>query len=306
VSRQPVQRAPRRRLPPLHTLAAFDAAARHGSFMRAADELCITQSALSQRIRALEDFLRVKLFRRMVRRVDLTAEGAWLAPRVTEMLGALERSCADLGRETPSTRLTVSSVSSFARSWLVPRVGAFVRDNPQLELRVLSNNGFARTVPQDVDAAILWGVPTNWPGMVAFKFMNMNLFPVCSPELRRGPQALRRPEDLRHVPLLPHSRRNYWPAWLALANLGGMPVTYGPEYDDASLALEAAIHGQGVCMSNEALAGDEIRAGRLIRLFRIALPSDNSYYLVCREAMVEDPKVVCLREWLARAGAKLR
>lgn len=134
MTRATVTRPLQRRLPPLHTLTAFDAAARRGSFTNAADELCITQSAVSQRIRVLEEFLRCKLFRRLIRRVELTQAGAQLAPFVSGMLGSLEQACQGLERNRPSTRLTLSVVSSFASRWLVPRLGGFTTEHPQLDI----------------------------------------------------------------------------------------------------------------------------------------------------------------------------
>lgn len=136
--------------------------------------------------------------------------------------------------------------------------------------------------------------------MTVFKFMSIELFPVCTPEMMRGSAGLRRPKELRSHPLLRHSRRNYWPAWLDLVGLSDLAVTYGPEFDDASLAMDGVLHGQGACISNHALAGDLIAARRLVRPFRRGLPSDNSYYLLCRDSMADNPRVAALREWLVR------
>ena len=294
------KRESRRHLPPLQSLAAFDAAARLGSFTQAADELCVTQSAVSQRIRALEEFVQCPLFRRLTRRVELTAQGAQLAPRIAELLDGLQLACADLGRTPAKTQLTLSVVSSFASRWLVPRIGEFTRAHPHLELHLLTNSGFARTLPDEVDAAILWGRSADWPEFAVCEFVRADLFPVCSPALLKAPQPAP-PADLIHHVLLRHRRRNYWPGWLALAGVGRLHFVYGPEFDNASLALEAAVHGQGVCISNLVLAGDLIATGRLVRPFAAVLPSDSSYFLVHRKGE-QDSKVSVLRDFLVRNG----
>ncbi len=302
MDRAVVKRASRRHLPPLQSLAAFDAAVRHGSFTQAADELCVTQSAVSQRIRALEDFLQCPLFRRLTRRVELTPRGVELAPRIAELLDGLQLACSELGRTPGKTQLTVSVVSSFASRWLVPRLGRFTQAHPKLDVHLLTNSGFARTLPDEVDAAILWGWPGDWPGLAACKFMPADLFPVCVPALVEGPRRLARPADLRRHVLLRHRRRNYWPNWLALAGVGRLQFVYGPEFDNASLTLEAALHGQGVAISNMVLAGDQIAAGRLVRPFAATLPSEHAYYLVCRKSAEQEPKVAALRDFLVRSG----
>ncbi|AWK87252.1 transcriptional regulator GcvA [Azospirillum thermophilum] len=291
-----------RRLPPLNALRTFEAAARHLSFTRAAEELHVTQAAVSHQIKALEEWLGMPLFRRMNRALVLTEAGqAYLAP-VAESLDTLAQATDRLFRKDGSGALTISTMPSFAAKWLVLRLPRFQAEHPELDVRLQSTAQLVDFTRQDVDVAIRFG-RGDWPGLKAERLLTEEVFAVCSPALRDGDPPIRRPEDLRHHTLLHDDYRISWAIWCEAAGVG-MDVTRGVRFDDSSLTLQAAITGGGVALARGALVADDLAAGRLVRLFDIALPGDLAYWLVAPPHYFQRPKVRVFRDWLFReAGA---
>lgn len=287
----------RRRLPPLNALLAFEAAARHLSFTEAAEELYVTQAAISHQVKALEEHLGVKLFRRLNRALRLTDEGQAYLPAVREALDRLNEATARLRASDVRGTLTVSVLPSFAARWLVPRLGRFREIHPEIDVRVAPTAelvDFART---DVDVGIRYG-RGQYPGLKADRLLEEEIFPVCSPALLTGPSPLRQPQDLCHYTLLHDERHDGWRAWLLAAGVEGVDPTRGPIFTDSGMLIQAAVAGQGVALGRQALAAADLRAGRLVRIFDLNLPTEFAYYFVCPEATADWPKIRAFREWL--------
>ena len=294
-----------RRLPPLHTLRAFEAAARNLSFTGAAEELNVTQSAVSQQIRQLEDQVGVPLFRRLTRGLALTDEGRLLLPVVRDSFDRLGAAFDLLHSGEMQRVLVVSVLSSFASKWLVPRLGRFRRLHPQIEISLYPSPAVPDFARADVDVAILWG-DGEWPGLKVTKFLDEEIFPVCAPALRDGKPPLRAPADLRRHTLLRSATHDFWRHWLDAAGLPDVTPGQGPVFDDSSMMIEAAVDGLGVGLARGALAADDLAAGRLVKPFKPALPSPLAYYLVCPEGAAQRPKIASFRQWLlAEAGATM-
>jgi LysR family glycine cleavage system transcriptional activator len=293
------------RLPPLIAVRYFEAAARHLSFTKAAQELHVTHSAVSHQIKALEEWLGVPLFRRLNRSLMLTEAGQAYARPVRESLEKLgEASRALRSREQTGT-LTVSVLPSFAAKFLVPRLGGFRRAHADIDVRISANERLVDFAREDVDVAIRYG-RGNWPGLRVDRLVRENIFPVCSPQLLAGPIALRVPADLLQHTLMHESDwpESMWGRWLADAGVKAEQLKPSLSFNYSSLMIQAAIDGLGVALSQEALVRDDLASGRLVRPFNIDMPGDYAYYVVTPEAGAERPKVKAFREWLlAEIGA---
>lgn len=292
-----------RRLPPLNALRAFEAAARHLSFAGAAAELHVTPAAVSHQVKALEDHLGVKLFRRLNRAVRLTEQGQACLPGLRD---AFDRLAAAVERARAPVRggvLTVSASPSFASKWLVPRLDRFRERHPDIDLRISASMHLVDFAREDVHVGLRYGTG-HYPGLHVELLMRNEVFPLCSPVLLRGRRALKRPEDLRHHTLL-HDDASVrdescpdWPMWLRAAGVTDIDATRGPRFDHASMALDAAIAGRGVALTQGVLAGDDLAAGRLVRPFALTFPVEFSYYVVCPPSLRDDPKVAAFRKWV--------
>ncbi|MFQ6021798.1 MAG: transcriptional regulator GcvA [Acidiferrobacterales bacterium] len=286
------------RLPPLNAIHTFEAAARHLSFHRAAEELHVTPSAVSHQIRSLEDFLGVRLFHRLPRQVVLTTEGqAYLPPiraALDQIKAATERVVGGTGP------LTMTVAPPFATGWLVPRLSRFQAQNPDIEVRLslVTSTELVDFARSDVDLAIRSG-RGNWPGLSSHRLIGEELVPVCSPALLEGLHPLKRPEDLRNFTLL-HAlpRITQWQMWVNAAGVTGVDVYRGPKFHNTPLALDAALAGLGIAIADRRLVARELESGRLIQPFDIVLPSESAYYLVYPEETADNPKIAAFRGWL--------
>jgi LysR family glycine cleavage system transcriptional activator len=286
-----------RRLPPLNALRAFEAAARHLSFTRAAGELHVTQAAISHQIKGLEERLGVALFRRLNRRLRLTEAGQTLFPPVGEALDAIADALGRLDAAETAGILTISTMDSLAAGWLVPRLGRFRRANPDIDVRITTSDQLADFAGDGVDMAIRYG-RGDWPGLSVERLMTEEVFPVCSPALlERGP-ALGEPADLAHHVLLHDELREDWRMWLMAAGADIVDWRRGPGYFHSNLVVQAAIAGEGVALGRSVLVADGLAEGRLVRPFDVSLPVEFAYYVVCPEAFAERPKVKAFRQWL--------
>lgn len=292
-------------LPPLNALRAFDAAARHLSFTLAAAELHVTQAAISHQIKALEQSLGIALFRRANRRLTLSEAGQAYLPAVRQAFDALVVATARLRAQDSRGRLTLSTLSSFAARWLVPRLGKFMRAHPEIDLRISPGDALVNFRRDDVDVAIRYG-RGRYAGLHSVRLMTEDLFPVCSPRLLAGPTPLRAPEDLRRHLLLHDDNESGWRNWLLAAGVDGIDLTRGPLYMDSGMLIEAAINGDGVALARGALARDALASGKLQRPFHLRLPAEYAYYFVCPEESAERPRVVALRDWLVGEAAAER
>jgi LysR family transcriptional regulator, glycine cleavage system transcriptional activator len=290
-------------LPSLNGLRAFDAAARHLSFTRAAAELHVTQTAISHQIRRLEAQLGVRLFVRRNRALMLTREAQGYLPAVRSAFEDLRRATARLQRGDRDGLLTVSTTASLAAKWLVSRVAAFQDAHPAIEVRITTSAHLVDFRREEVDMAVRYG-HGSWPGLRAHWLMAEDIFPVCSPALLRR-KPLRRPEDLAHHTLL-HATvaREDWQLWLTAA---GQPVSLalrrGLTFDQSFMALQAAIDGLGVALGRSHLVETDLAAGRLVVPFDLVLPADAGFYVVAPEETADTPKIALFRDWLMRSVA---
>jgi LysR family transcriptional regulator, glycine cleavage system transcriptional activator len=292
-----------RRLPPLNSLRAFEAAARHLSFTKAAEELHVTPAAISHQIKALEDHLRVKLFRRLNRAVMLTDAGQACLPGLSEAFDRIAAVLERLRVQDCGGPLTVSTSPAFAAKWLVPRLERFQERCPEIDVRVSAAMRLIDFAREDVDVAIRYG-PGRYPSLLSELLLTNEVVPVCAPALLENSRPLRVPQDLRHHTLLhddtPTSDAAYpnWAMWLRAAGVEGVEPLRGPRFDYAGLALEAAAVGRGVALALSTIAAADLVAGRLVRPFAVAVPIPFAYYVVCPEATAGRPKVEAFRQWL--------
>jgi LysR family glycine cleavage system transcriptional activator len=286
------------RLPPLSALRTFEAAARHLSFTRAAEELHVTQAAVSHQIRALEDHLGVRLFRRLNRRLLLTDEGQLLVPSVRRAFDELVAGVERVRAHGSGGSLSISTTPSIAASWLAGRLGRFQALHPAFEIRLMATPRLVDFAREGIDCGIRYGFG-DWPGLQAVRLFEASLLPFCSPSLLDGPHPLRGPADLVYHTLL-HTldAMDDWRLWLRAAGVQGVDPERGPKFDSMPLALQAAISGAGVAIGSGALVAEDLAAGRLIRPFDLELPSECAYYFVVPEASGDQPKIRAFRDWL--------
>jgi LysR family glycine cleavage system transcriptional activator len=286
-----------RRLPPLSTLPSFEAAARHLSFSKAADELHVTHGAVSRAIRHLEDHLGVRLFVRATRSVRLTAAGSAYASEVREALDRVAAATiAAQGHQSTGT-LNISTLDSFAAKWLVPRLFRFRRAHGDIDVRLSTSEKLADFVTDGVDVAIRYG-RGQYPGLKVELLLEEDVFPVCSPECLEGPHPLRTPADLVHHTLIHDDFHIDWAMWLRTAGVDGIDAHRGPIYHASEHAVQAAVLGEGVVLGRSALIADDLATGRLVRPFAFRLPAGLAYYLVYLPRALERHKVKAFRGWL--------
>ncbi|MGO4893523.1 transcriptional regulator GcvA [Flavobacterium sp. W21_SRS_FM6] len=286
-----------RRLPPLNSLKTFEAAARHLSFTRAADELFVTQAAVSHQVKALEEFLSMKLFLRRNRALLLTEEGQSYYLDLKEIFRNIQDATERLVARGAKGAITVALPPSFAIQWLVPRISHFSQLNPDIDVRIKAVDFDEGFLSDDVDVAIYYG-KGNWSGLVADKLHTEYLTPMCSPLLFQGSKPLAHLDDLRHHVLLHDSSRDAWKGWLKKTNVLGVNVNQGPIFSHSMLVLQAAALGQGIALGHSVLARPEIQSGRLVCPFEEKLITNNAYYFVCQQSQADLGKIVAFRQWL--------
>jgi LysR family glycine cleavage system transcriptional activator len=276
------------RRPPLADLHAFEAAARHLSFTRAATELGVTQGAVSQRIRRLEDTLGRPLFERLTRALALTADGKTLAAAIGDGLARIDDGLAAIDRQRLPLRggatLTLSVAPGFAGRWLLPRLVRFRERRPDIEVRIEAEDRLANFAGDGVDLAIRCGLGA-YPGLSSELLTADAVFPVCNAAVAERGLPLAQPEDLLGHVLLHDSRTEQdgggctWQDWFRSAGLRVQRLD-GPRFSNAHLAIEAAIGGLGIALARATLVNGDLVEGRLVRQLRHAMPAPFSYYLV--------------------------
>lgn len=286
-----------RRLPSLNGLLTFEAVARHQSVTRAAEELSVTQTAVSHQIRRLEAELDLRLFVRRPRRMVLTEAAQEYLPAVRDAFDALRAATEDLARHREGGTLTISTVPSFANRWLVPRLAAFQQLHPGIDLRIAASVDLVDFARDGVDGAIRYG-SGEWPGLDVHHLFTEELFPVCSPALLEGSPRLRTPRDLKHHTLL-HvtSQVDSWQRWLEAAGVRGVEHRRGLYFEAGYLAIQAAVAGAGVAVGRTATVADDLAAGRLVAPFDVRTRR-RAYYFVAPKTLAGAPKIVRFREWL--------
>ena len=312
------------RLPPLNSLRAFEAAARHLSFKKAADELAVTPTAVSHQIKLLEEFLDLPLFRRLTRALELTAEGAAMLPRVQEGFASLAAAIETTRRKQNGGIVTVCAPPSFAARWLVPRLASFSRSHPDIDLRLSSSvatidSRDKNTAAESDSAAELKYDLTirfgrgNYSGSTVDRLFSPTYVTVCNPALLAGEHPLQEPRDLLwhnliHDATVPDlDARPGWAQWLTLAGVGDLDgQVRGTHFEDAALAMAAAMAGNGVALAARPLVSADIAQGRLVMPFPHSIPSRYSYYVAISGANAKRPTVLALRAWLVREAARER
>jgi len=294
-----------RRLPPLNALKAFEAAARHESFTRAAEELCVTQGAVSHQVKALEAELGIRMFNRERQRLIITEAGREYLGVVRDALDRIAVGTQRLVQRQSTRVLTVSTSPDFAAKWLVHRLGRFGATHPDVDLRISAAMHHVDFAREDVDLAVRHG-DGNWSGLDAVRLGPEQLFAVCSPKLISGHPRMANPADLLKFPLLHLDDRNDWSKWLDAAGVAEVDLSHGPVLNHASMVIDAAVDGEGIALARTALAAWDLINGRLVRPVTLSLPLSKLYWIVCPKATGTLPKITMFRDWLLAEAAEDR
>jgi len=295
-----------RRLPPLNAIRSFEAAARHESFTRAAEELFVTQGAVSHQVKALEIQLGVKLFNRERQRLAITEAGREYLTVVRDALDRIALGTERLVQRQGSGALTISTSPDFAAKWLVHRLGNFAEAHPEIDLRLSAAMHHVDFAREDVDLAVRHG-DGQWPGLDVTRLTSEQLFAVCSPQLMNGPNRIAEPADLLRYPLWHLDDRSDWSRWFEAAGMPAIALSHGPVLNRASIIIDAAVDGQAIALARTTLAAWDLLNGRLVRPFELTLPISKTYWIVCPKATTSLPKIKTAREWLlAEATADAR
>jgi len=291
-----------RRLPPLNALKAFEAAARSESITRAAEELCVTQGAVSQQVKALEATLGIKLFSRERQRLVITEAGREYLAVARDALDRIAVGTERLVQRQRSGVLTISISPDFAAKWLVHRLGRFAQSHPDIDLRVSATAHHVDFAREDVDIAVRHG-DGKWPGLEVVRLCSEQLFPVCSPKVLSRRNRITTASDLLKFPLLRLDDWKTWTRWFEAAGIADA-VPHGPTLNSASMLIDAAVDGQGIALARTALAAWDLINGRLVRPIDVSLRMPNTYWIVCPKVTSSVPKIATFRDWLLAEAAE--
>lgn len=306
-----------RSLPPLNALRAFEAAARHLSFRKAAEELHVTPAAISHQIKSLESYLGTRLFHRLNKGLALTDQAIAGLPPLQAGFDSIARAAEVIESRAGPPDLAIEAAPSFASKWLVPRLPRFAKIHPEFELRIaasldLVDGSSSAQDPREnfldgeMDLAIRFG-RGGYPGCRVDHLFDVAVLPLCSPSLLKSKPPLDSPNDLAHHTLLhddtPYEDHPDWSAWLQAAGVSGISTNRGLHFNQVSMALQSAIDGQGVVLSLDALAVDDIKAGRLTVPFSFHMPLSSAYYLISLQESAEIPRITAFREWILEEAA---
>lgn len=291
-----------RSLPPLNALRAFEAAARHESFTKAAAELGVTQTAISRHVRTLEQLLGTALFVRYASALEMTDDGRLLARKVSSALDLIAGGVDELKGQKRRHVLKISAQPNFAIRWLIPRLAAFRARHPNIDVHLTTSHRRPEFPAEGADVAIRLG--HHWTGVVADRLFDADLFPVCSPDLAA---RLRAPADLARQTLLHVSTSpNDWKLWLDAARVLPFAWEAGPRFDSYALALQAAVEGLGVAIGRRVFVEDDLAEGRLVQPFDLTVAVDEAWFLICPEAVAVRPEVKAFRAWIAEEAQRGR
>jgi LysR family glycine cleavage system transcriptional activator len=296
----------RKPLPPLNALKAFEAAARHLSLTKAAEELHVTPAALSHQVRGLEEMLGLRLFARLPRALALTDSGRRLLPGLSSGFAQIKQAVS-LVQDMAGTRvLVVSTPPGFTAKWLAPRLHRFLTAHPDIEVRISSTLKNADFDTDGVDVAVrnLRRAHPAEPQLFSEVLVELALIPVCSPRFLGAHPQLKSPKDVASVPLVHDVSMDGrpdnpgWPEWLAEAGITGLDVAQGLKFNSADHALEAAVEGAGLLLAHNVLAADDLRTGRLVSPFPIVIEMRRSYHLVCPSGHESRANIAAFRTWI--------
>jgi LysR family glycine cleavage system transcriptional activator len=295
----PALGGPGRGLPPLAALRAFEAAARHLSFRAAAEELAITQSAISHQIAGLERRLGAALFRRKARRVELTEAGAIYYPYLRDAFERIAQGTALVGRQAAAGELAIQVYVTVATRWLIPRLHRFQAAYPGLLVRMSTSQVDWEFDPDIADLGIICTMRADRAKLAYTHLFDARLFPVCSPATVQGGTGLKQPAELvNHTLLQLYTSANDWRVWLEAAGVPELVGRAGPRFDSYLLAIEAAIEGQGIAIAPHFMVAADLKAGRLVKPFAIETGQPASWYLACRKERADEPRIGYFRAWL--------
>lgn len=285
-------------MPPLNSLKCFEAAARHGSFNKAAKELSVTPSAISHQIKSLESFLGLELFRRTKRKVVLTEAGEIYLIPIHSVFEQLESATSELKRQQKAGSLSLAVAPAFLTRWLMPRMEGFQSRYPDIQIEISSSAGLTDFSDNDIDMAVYFG-NGDWEGVEAHYLRAARLAPVCHPKLIKPEQPIVNPEDMRFYPLLHVSKRkDEWHDWLQQQGLEPALFRRGLMFSSGSLTAGAAAQGLGISLTDPELIQPEIEAGTLKVLFNQHLITDRSFYLVYEKRRPVTPAMSAFKEWI--------
>lgn len=297
------------RLPSLNALRAFEAVAQHLSFAKAAEDLHVTKAAVAQQVRLLEAEIGAPLVRRSGRGLSLTEAGQAGLRDLKEGFARIASGARRMREARGRDLIVISAGASFAATWLVRRVGRFKQEHPEIDVLLDAARSATDTDREGIDGFIVWGTG-EVPGFASVRLFEEHVFPVCAPHLQDGPVPLRTLDDLRHHTLL-HLEWDWrfgtwpdWSTWLTAAGVTGIDVSRGLWFTHMSIALQAAIQGQGVALSTRALSADEIAQEHLVAPFATSVETPFGYSFVCRPEALRDPKLMALRQWLIDEAAR--
>jgi len=296
-----------RRLPPLNSVRAFEATARHLSFSKAADELNVTPGAVSQQVKVLEDYLDLKLFKRKNRQILLTDEAQLCLPLLSQGLDKLSQGIDIIREQSSDKPLTITASPTFASRWLLPRLTDFQKQFPDIDVRIEASNLLADLINDDIDVGIRFG-DGDYAGLETDYLFSQNVIPVCKPSLIEGKNGIRTPGDLKHHTLL-HASGDFfvmddnthidWEMWFATVGVNDIDAKHGLHFSQYNLLIEAAIRGQGVALVGDKVIDDELKSGQLVKLFKETdIPLSFSYYLAYPNSKAKLPRVNIFRKWL--------
>ena len=299
------------RLPPLGAVRAFEATVRLGSASAAAEELHVTHGAVSQQLRSLEEWFGAPLFERRGKRLVATPAGERFAEAANAGFTTVGVAAASLLRRQNSRKLTITTMPSFAARWLAPRIGRFIEAEPGVELNLIATEELQDLVREDIDVAIRFG-QGSYPGLSSELLLRDYLVVAANPRYRGG-HLPKRPEDLLDCDLLGGALGNgglvgacgeEWDEWFRCAGVKGTLPKVGLQYNDSSLAVQAAVDGIGIVLSRASLSRQDLEAGRLVKLFDIEVPMAQSYWLVTRPDAPRTPLLDRFCAWLHKEAGQ--
>jgi LysR family transcriptional regulator, glycine cleavage system transcriptional activator len=287
-------------LPPLGPLRAFDAAARYLSFRLAAEELGVTQSAVSHQIAALEDFLKVKLFERLPRRVALTDAGVLYAPYASAAFERIARGTSLITRIANTDDLIIEAYPTFAVRWLIPRLTLLRKARPDLNIRLGTSQFDWELNIDSADVGVMYTLRPDRPHLHYRRLTQAKLVPICAQSLALKMGREVASKALRRVTrLVLYTAPDDWRTWLESAGLTDWERQPTVKFDNYLLAIEAALDGHGVAIAPEFLVEADLKSGRLVNPFGLAVAQPGAWYLICREERREEPRILWFEQWLA-------
>lgn len=290
------------RLPPLNALRSFEAAARHASFTNAANELCVTHSAVSHQIKQLEEWFGFPLFDRHGRRTVLTAKGKELASSLTDAFGNISATCQSIATPDVKNTITIASIPSVATCWLIPRLSDFWQSHPGTEVKLLYAFHNKAIDFNDIDIAIIYGSPP-FGAARATRFLDGIYVPVCSRNYLNSIGSVSSPADLLSKNLLHDNAWPGWTDWFRQAGVAAPAHLPGPIFEDFNLLRSATLAGHGIALCPSSLLKDDLEAGRLIALSEVAVHSNKTYYILePPDVRLKRDHVNRFRDWLVETA----